>query len=465
MKPIISVEEMRAWEQATWDSGITEADVIDQVGQVIARFISKRSRRDDLILLLAGKGNNGEDVRLTAKHLRGRRTILLNVQDPASAVKELNEAIEQRPTLIIDGLFGIGLNRPLSDDWKELIECINNSAAPTLSIDVPSGFSAEEGSALGHCIHAETTLTLGAVKKGLVADGASPFVGKLICKSEIGLVTLPNINGDHHSWVDEDAFPDFPPRRGADSHKGSFGHVAIIAGSKGFHGAAVLASKAATKARPGLVSVFPTNEVYLPVASQLATSMVAPWSGQLPEKVTCILFGPGLAGTEVPQEQRNQLISLWKESRLPVIADASALDWLPPSDSNPGIRVLTPHPGEAARLLALSNQEIQSDRIKSLRVISEKFGKAIVVLKGNQTLVGTCRTGPSVNGSGNASLAQGGSGDLLAGYLGGLLAQKNLQSDALRTVQFGVWRHGHIADRLEQKHSHWTLENEFLSRL
>ena len=135
MKPIISVEEMRAWEQATWDSGITEADVIDQVGQVIARFISKRSRRDDLILLLAGKGNNGEDVRLTAKHLRGRRTILLNVQDPASAVKELNEAIEQRPTLIIDGLFGIGLNRPLSDDWKELIECINNSAAPTLSIE------------------------------------------------------------------------------------------------------------------------------------------------------------------------------------------------------------------------------------------------------------------------------------------------------------------------------------------
>ena len=152
-------------------------------------------------------------------------------------------------------------------------------------------------------------------------------------------------------------------------------------------------------------------------------------------------------------------MEVWETFPAPVVIDASALDWLPsaggPQDA---LRVITPHPGEAARLLGCKAHDVQSDRVKALRSLSDKFGNCHIVLKGHQTLIGTS-TGPVyVNPSGNPSLAQGGSGDILAGFIGGLLAQETWATDPLMALRYGVWVHGNAADICETQHDSWGFD-------
>ena len=150
---------------------------------------------------------------------------------------------------------------------------------------------------------------------------------------------------------------------------------------------------------------------------------------------------------------------LWQEAACPVVMDASALAWLEPGATPANaIRVMTPHPGEAARLLGWSVAEVQGDRVKALRTLSGKFGHSWVVLKGHQTLVGRSEGEISVNSSGNPYLAQGGSGDVLAGYIGGLIAQPDLQQDPGKTIRYAVWQHGAAADRLQERRKGWVVE-------
>ena len=151
---------------------------------------------------------------------------------------------------------------------------------------------------------------------------------------------------------------------------------------------------------------------------------------------------------------------LWTELEIPVIADASALDWLP-SEAPPqnAIRVITPHPGEAARLLKSNPAQVQADRQKALRELSARFGNCRVVLKGHQTLIGGGAEDIYVNSSGNPHLAQGGAGDLLGGYLAGLLAQPAMAANVLRAIRFAAWQHGAAADWLQASRSNWTVED------
>ena len=253
----------------------------------------------------------------------------------------------------------------------------------------------------------------------------------------------------------------YPPRRPVTGHKGTFGHLVILAGSVGYHGAAVLATRAALRARPGLVTLSTTEATYAAVAAQTQAAMVHPWrpGGRLPDSASAFLVGPGLAAPDLSPDHRAEVRFLWENSPLPVIADASALDWLPPGNVRAGaLRFLTPHPGEAARRLGTTAAAVQADRPAAVRELSRRFGDAWVVLKGHQTIIG--RTGPEIfyNGSGNPGLAQGGSGDVLAGYLGGLLAQPVLQADPLTALRCGVWQHGATADWLaESQPANWTI--------
>jgi hydroxyethylthiazole kinase-like uncharacterized protein yjeF len=154
------------------------------------------------------------------------------------------------------------------------------------------------------------------------------------------------------------------------------------------------------------------------------------------------------------------LVQVWKESPLPIVVDASALDWIPASDDfQDRLRVITPHPGEAARLLNASTEVVQADRVSALRKLSARFGNCIVVLKGHQTLVGRSDGEIFINGSGNPFLAQGGSGDVLAGYISGLLAQPRLQSEPLKTICYAVWQHGATADLLCEEKPNWTIDD------
>ncbi|NBQ41766.1 MAG: NAD(P)H-hydrate dehydratase, partial [Mycobacteriaceae bacterium] len=220
------------------------------------------------------------------------------------------------------------------------------------------------------------------------------------------------------------------------------------------------AARGALRAMPGLVSVFTTERAYPLVASQLAQPMVHPWTPdtRLPKLCSAILFGPGLAGPDVPPAMVQTAVRLWSESPLPVIADASALDWLPAGlPAAPGVRVITPHPGEAGRLLGLTTASVQADRRGALRALTKGWGNIWVVLKGRHTLIGSSCGDIWVNSSGNPGLGQGGSGDVLAGFLGGWLAQSSRLGDVGLAIRYAVWEHGNAADALSVQRPVWEM--------
>jgi NAD(P)H-hydrate epimerase len=458
--PVINTAQMREWEAATWATGQTEAEVIRRVGKRIARRARKLTRAGDTILFLVGKGHNGDDTRTAAKELDGRRAKLLEMFLPESDLLQLEMALAEKPALIVDGLFGVGLNRPLNEAWQKIIAAVNAAKIPVLAVDLPSGLNADTGETFGAAIEAAFTLTVGAPKIGLLAQPAWPFVGRLEVTEDVGLIPCPHQT--ELNWTLPDDFENFPPARPVAGHKGTFGHVAIVAGSLGFHGAAVLTARGAQRAQPGLVTLFTQENIFAPVAAQLQSTMVNIWSPKmkLPETVSAVLAGPGLAATGLPDELSATVRGWWRDLPCPFIVDASALEFLEAGAfAENQIRVLTPHPGEAARLLNSTSQKIQADRVKAVRELSKKFGNCWVVLKGHQTLVGRADGEIFVNSSGNPHLAQGGSGDLLAGYLAGLLAQPALQADVEKTIRYAVWQHGAAADKLQAARANWTVED------
>jgi hydroxyethylthiazole kinase-like uncharacterized protein yjeF len=440
------------------------------VGRLLAQRILQLTRPGDAIWIIAGKGHNGDDGRAAQSHLSDRNVLLTNIDDPRLGLAEFSQRLHtqgfRRVRWIVDALFGIGLNRPLNEDWRKLIEAINGSGIPILAVDVPSGLNADTGATEGAAIKAALTLTLGAPKRGLLE--APAFTGRLEVIPEIGLVPCA-IQGELN-WTMPADFAGLPPRRDVIGNKGDYGHVVIVAGSTGYHGAAVLAAHGAQRAQPGLVTVFPQASVYGPVAAQLASAMVQPWQAgtPLPKKCSSILIGPGLAAGGLPDTLKHDLRSLWCQSPLAMVVDASALDWLEPGPAPDGaVRVITPHPGEAGRLLGTTAEKVQAARLSSLRALSKKFFNCWVVLKGHQTLVGRADGDVFVNSSGNPHLAQGGSGDLLGGYLAGLLAQPDWRQDPLLTVRYAVWQHGAAADYLTETQSNWTVEDlaQWLGRI
>jgi ADP-dependent NAD(P)H-hydrate dehydratase / NAD(P)H-hydrate epimerase len=450
---------MREWEKASWSAGRTEEEVIRRVGHIVAHKARQMTRPGDLIVVLGGKGHNGDDARHASQNLTEREVYLINVAEPQAALAQLRSQISLQPCLLVDGLFGIGLNRPLDKRWLSLINEINASRIPVMSIDVPSGLNADSGKPLGGAVQAQLTLTLAAPKQGLLLPSAWPFTGRLEVARDIGLVACP-FKGNWQ-WTFPEDFERFPPPRPVAGHKGSFGHAVIIGGSHGYHGASVLSARGALKAAPGLVTLFTSEEVYLPVASQLQAAMVHAWKPgkELPPTTTALLAGPGLADPRLPKDLIAQIQRWWAELPLPMIVDASALEWIPQGVAASGaIRVITPHPGEAARLLKKTAAEIQENRLAAAQELSRCFGNCWVVLKGHQTAVGRSSDGWHVNSSGNPFLAQGGSGDLLSGYLTGLLAQPALSEEPLTSLRFGVWQHGAAADKLLSKQRVWTLE-------
>ncbi len=353
MLPVLTVQQMRQWEKATWATGQTAAKVIQLVGRRLARRIVELSRPGDGIWIIAGPGHNGDDARAALSGLGDRNVVLLNVTDPGRGRAEFLEKIQScagcPPSWIVDALFGIGLNRPLDDPWRQLIDAVNNSGVPILAVDVPSGLNADTGEPEGAAIRADLTLTVGAPKVGLL-KGPS-FTGRVEALSDVGLVGCSF--DSELKWTEAEDFCGLPARRPVAGNKGSFGHVAIVAGCRGYHGAAVLSAWGALRARAGLVTVFPQENAYVPVASQLQSAMVHAWElgKSHPKNCTAVLYGPGLAAAAVRDSLKEEMRTTWHCSPLAMVADASALDWLDAGPVPPGvIRLITPHPGEAGRI-------------------------------------------------------------------------------------------------------------------
>jgi len=492
--PVLTTEQMRQWEEDSWKNGISQLDVIRTVGEDVAKYMlriiydtisdcynvlesdSEENRKGveqimqmQQILVLVGPGHNGDDARVAANFLRGKvkEVQILEVKDTQKALKTFKKLVADRknffepmttssrfcPTFILDGMFGIGLNRPLSQDYVDLINAVNESQIPIVAVDIPSGLN-EEGMPCPVAVRAQFTLTVGALKRCLTRGESSKYIGKIEVLEDIGL--NPDIPaGDLECIKQVNPAEVVDLNRPLDCHKGDFGHTLILAGSIGYHGAAVLAAKAAAAAKPGLITVCTMPETYIPVASHLVTQMVHSWSPewQMPKGITSILVGPGLAAPSIPQAFWDWVRELWRSFPGNMIADASALDRIPEGETA-GVRVITPHPGEAARCLGITTKEVQADRLGALRKLSEKYGDAYVVLKGYQTLTGTAKGKVYLNHTGNPAMAQGGTGDVLAGFLSGLFAYDRIKEepiDNIKRICYAVYSHGRAADEIENE--------------
>ena len=462
--PFTSVAQMRDWENNSWQNGVNPQAVIDQVGRKISNTLHQCAQPGDSILILTGKGHNGDDGRAALPHLKRFRAELIQIHSIENDLPLVLESIQRKPGWIVDALFGIGLNRPLSESWCRAIQAINQSGSKILAVDIPSGLNGDTGEPMGAAVKSTITLTIGAPKIGLLNARARPYVGRLELADDIGLIGRPEASGV--DWVLSKDLENYPPSRDSFSHKGTYGHLGIVAGSQGFHGAGILAARAAQRAQPGLITLITQPEVYPVSAGQLQAVMVDCWSehSDLFRKVDALLVGPGLASNSIPDSLKDWFRQQWRSFQGPVVADASALDWLSgesgnKNNSNPHLRIITPHPAEASRMLQCSIADVESNRTESLRKLSQTFNHCWVVLKGAQTLIGNSEGAIRVNSTGNPHLAQGGSGDVLGGYLAGLVVQPFLQQNILQTLSFAVWQHGKTADELCKLRRNWVVED------
>ncbi|HEX5038173.1 MAG TPA: NAD(P)H-hydrate dehydratase, partial [bacterium] len=411
------------------------------------------------VAVVVGKGNNGGDGRIAARLLEGavREARIVEV----SNVGAYGHTPLRDADIVVDALFGTGLSRPVEGEVKAAIEAINRSGAWVLSIDIPSGLSADTGEALGAAVKADVTVTMGRPKTGLLQSQAAPYVGRL----EVADIGIPSdiyegMKGSE-SWVTAaDVAPWFHKREG-DSHKGTYGHVLLIGGSEDKPGAILLSGRAALRTGTGLATValpdkafrkFPKNFLelmFVPLPSHRSGTLAkTAWTKLLKaaEGKKAVAIGPGLGvNADTKALVKNAVLKL----DAPLVLDADALNALSVADlkkrKHPAI--LTPHPGEMSRLTGLSTAKIQKDRLGVARDFAVA-NRVVLVLKGFRTVTATPMGKVFVNSTGNPGMATAGMGDVLTGVITSLIAQ-GLEPE--RAAVAGVYLHGRAGDRVAER--------------
>jgi NAD(P)H-hydrate epimerase len=463
----VSAAEMRELDRRTIEDGVTGEELMRRAGQGVADIAQDvlASRGGQSILLIAGTGNNGGDVFAAATSLsetdldievwicgsqnqiKGEAQLHLKKMVRAGVIpKEVhseNDLFPKTwPDLMVDGLLGTGSKAAPRGFMSPLIEWINAEAqhAFVLAIDIPSGIDADTGIAEGAAVKADLTVTIGLPKTGLIRPEALPYVGTVeTVDIGIPLEFIEDTEGCHEAAL-IDRSDLLIPRRERDSHKGTYGHVLLIGGSKGFTGSIAMAARAALRSGAGLVSVLTPEEIY-PIVAQAAGSeiMVHPFNQIIPFDLSdfdALLLGPGLGHTD---ETRILVETLLKTCTIPLVLDADALCVTPEKITAAKCPViLTPHPGEFERLFGAP----VTDRWTQAMEAAEKTGQT-VILKGAGTVVAEPEHKLAVNLTGNPGMATGGSGDVLAGLLTGLLGQGLETFDAAMTA---VYLHGIAGD-------------------
>jgi hydroxyethylthiazole kinase-like uncharacterized protein yjeF len=394
------------------------------------------------VLVLAGPGDNGGDARLVADRLKALffRVVV------ASRLDEIPD--ERRWGLIVDGLFGIGLSRPISGEHARMVEHANRQGCPILALDVPSGLDADTGTVRGAAIRATHTLTFIAMKPGLLMLSGPDHAGE-VTVADLGVDVAALVRPS--AWVSEPSlFSAVLRPRPRNYHKGMAGTLGVLGGAPGMTGAALLAGRAGLKLGAGKVRVgflADSHPAVDPVAAEL---MLAHADEVLGTDLDAIAAGPGLGASEKAETILGAALS----SDIPCVLDADALNLLAQSEllrsacaRRKAETIVTPHPAEAGRLLDVSTAEVQSDRIAAAKRIATRYN-AHTVLKGTGTVI-VARDGHwFVNASGNPGLSSGGTGDVLAGILGALLSQRHTGESA---AVLGTHLHGCAADALVQE--------------
>lgn len=458
--PLLSTAPLRSIEQEAIAQGAPLMERAGHAAATLARELAGESGKP--VLIVAGPGNNGGDALVVARHLRQWwfPVTVVCTDDPdrytgdaATALlawhKTGGTCLRQLPaysdwSLIIDGLFGIGLKRDLSGLHDDAVTYINSSDAPVLSLDLPSGLDGDSGRIHGNAVEADHTITFIAAKPGLLTGDGPDHCGR-VHLADLGLnhaVQAVHSGVSIGHGVMENALPG----RRRNSHKGSYGNVGVLGGAAGMAGALFLAARAALRCGAGRVYAG-CLDTAAPAIDMLQPELMLRSADALTRMNTLdvLAVGPGLGQSPTAQTLLKHALN----RDVPMVLDADALNLIAASDElqimlhgATAVRLLTPHPAEAARLLGCSTADIQQDRIDAALQLASRFN-AGVALKGCGTVCAWPDGHWAINTSGNPGMAAAGMGDALTGILAALLAQGVHERHALTA---GVWLHGAAAD-------------------
>jgi NAD(P)H-hydrate epimerase len=485
---ILTAAQMREADRVTIEEiGLPSLVLMENAGRQVVAAVESAfpDLADRRVAVLCGRGNNGGDGFVVARTLRQRgidvtvfvlgtladvrgdarvnleilgRLGLPVVEIAGEQQWELHSSEVRSSSLIVDALFGTGLKTPLSGVLETVVDDVNSMGIPLVAVDLPSGMSADTHEVVGPCVQASLTVTLAAPKLPLVLPPARLLAGDLVVV-DIGIPdgVIEGLEGPKVELLTREGVRLLVPTRRADAHKGDFGHVLVVAGSRGKSGAAHLAALGALRSGAGLVTVATPACVQAVVAALGAEYM----SEGLPETTagtlgaaaleaverldsTVIVAGPGLGGGEPVRQVVRGLV---ERARVPLVLDADAINAFA---GEPGLLfaregqqiVITPHPGEMARLLGISTAEVQSNRLESASNLASTHG-LYVVLKGHRTIIATPDGKIFINPTGNPGMATGGTGDVLSGMIGAWLGQVK---DPEAACLLGVYLHGAAGD-------------------
>src|ERR1043166_9121753 len=461
--PILSSAQMRETEEAAFARGVDVEALMDKAGAGVARAVRKFFPEPGASIGCAGKGHKGGDALVAAEQLQ-RAGWKIDIRLPFAehdcseltqkklkALRDRENGRARPPgappspaTIILDGLLGLGathlLREPIRTAAREINHLRAEENAYVFAVDLPTGLNADSGEVDPEdCVRADFTVTVGFAKHGLVVDDAIDVVGR------IEVVPLPDLIAEITAPKAIVATPEvlcsLLPRRKFSAYKNQFGRIGVVAGSKGFIGAALMTTRGALRAGAGLVEVFVPENIYPIVASAAPVeAMVKPvrtYRDLLKEKIDVWALGPGLG-----KSQAAEILDLIRLAEQPMVVDADGLNILAGkidiSNQCKGPRLLTPHPGEMARLFEVGKMS----RAGVARNFCDKY-PVTLLLKGSRTVVCERKQPLSYNTTGNPGMASGGMGDVLTGVCAGLIGQKLSIYDAAR---LGAWGCGRAAE-------------------
>lgn len=475
MNALYSIDAIRSIERSAL-AELPKGTLMQRAGSEAAslamHMLDKSADAKKEVLVLAGPGNNGGDA-LEMATILANNGVNVSVLLVANRKKQSEEAILARKkavkspvhwedalslkttlerirsknwALVVDGMFGIGLKEALTGNRQKLVEIVNTFTCPILALDVPSGLNANTGNIVGKddiAVHATDTITFIADKPGLHTRKGRDCAGKVhVVTLDVDRKYFPETN----CWLNSpDLFESCLKPRPEDSHKGSYGRIAIIGGAQGMSGAPVLAARAALFSGAGLCyAIYLKNPpVYDPVSPEIMFRA----AHQFDFATDVIVTGPGLGKSAAARDMMIKTI----EARAPIVLDADALNILSENQAiaqtlseRDSPTIITPHPLEAARLLKTTSDTIQANRPEAARELALRF-KAIAVLKGSGTVIAAPDGKTVINPTGNPALATAGTGDVLSGITGALIAQG---WPAWEATLAAVWLHGKAADTL-----------------
>lgn len=493
MEYLVTAEEMRRFDKNTSEYFKIPSIVLMERAALACRdVILKRQERLEQslegtgmtagrrVLVIAGCGNNGGDGFALGRLLMqdGFSVDFVLAGEEERAGTQMRQQIagvrayggrirrnlpDEEYDIMIDALFGVGLSREISGFYLECVEYINRKNAFVYSMDIPSGIHADSGRVMGAAVQADVTVTFGFLKLGTFLYPGAHYAGQVV-KASAGITQDSFLQRPPHMFTFTEAVSELMPVRRVDGNKGTFGKIALLAGSEGMAGAAVLSGKGAFAAGCGMVKIIGPASNRVILQQTLPEVMTAQNIAEAAEWADVIAAGPGLSVGETAKEQLRYLIA---ETKKPLILDADAINILAQEPellkrleqrqkNNTTSRklVLTPHPGELARLEGCTIEDVLRDPAGILRRWAQKLC-AVVLCKGARTFVACTDEKVYVNGSGNSGMATAGSGDVLTGIVAALAAQ---EPDLFTAVCVGVYLHGLAGDKAAHVKSEYSMK-------